>query len=329
MAGLHLVILFVSLITIQATVTKREDNHDEFVNKVKESHIKDGEHNVDFDRDVIWGDEKNDIDDDDAVENMSPLEQKEKLRKLVENRIDTDKDGYVSIDELVAWAVRSYDLFETEDTRNSFSGIDTNNDKFIQWSEYALDSYGDDFNEDSPDFINPPSDEWSDFVATYKKERRKFEVADLDQSGGLDLQEFQYFKHPRLHEKTRDIVIEEVLDSSDLNGDGAIDLEEFLGDYQKKADEGDPEWAVFEKEKFQHEFDTNKDGLLKGEEIVLWMAPDNSILAREEAEHLMEESDSDHDDKLSVEEILNNYVDWVDSDATDYGRQLLKHHEEL
>lgn len=60
-----------------------------------------------------------------------------------------------------------------------------------------------------------------------------------------------------------------------------------------------------------------------------WMASDNTVLAREEVEHLMEESDADGNKKLDVEEILENYGQWIESDATDYGQQLLQNHDEL
>lgn len=84
-----------------------------------------------------------------------------------------------------------------------------------------------------------------------------------------------------------------------------------------------------EREKFDAELDVNQDGFLGGDEILQWVAPNNRALAIEEAEHLMDETDVDLDDKLSVEEIVVNHMEWVDSDATDYGRQLLKNHDEL
>lgn len=54
------------------------------------------------------------------------------------------------------------------------------------------------------------------------------------------------------------------------------------------------------------------------------MLPDNNEAAVEEAEHLIERSDSDKDGKLSIEEIVNNHEDFVGSQATNYGEFLPK-----
>lgn len=59
-------------------------------------------------------------------------------------------------------------------------------------------------------------------------------------------------------------------------------------------------------------------------EIKDWVLPDNNEAAVEEAEHLIERSDSDKDGKLSIEEIVNNHEDFVGSQATNYGEFLPK-----
>lgn len=45
-------------------------------------------------------------------------------------------------------------------------------------------------------------------------------------------------------------------------------------------------------------------------------------VAVEEVDHLFASSDDDHDDRLSYEEIINNYEIFVGSEATDYGDHL-------
>lgn len=47
-----------------------------------------------------------------------------------------------------------------------------------------------------------------------------------------------------------------------------------------------------------------------------------SEVATEEVDHLFVGSDDDHDDRLSYDEIINNYDLFVGSEATDYGDHL-------
>lgn len=45
-------------------------------------------------------------------------------------------------------------------------------------------------------------------------------------------------------------------------------------------------------------------------------------VAEEEVDHLFVSSDADHDDRLSYQEIIQNYETFVGSEATDYGDHL-------
>lgn len=49
-------------------------------------------------------------------------------------------------------------------------------------------------------------------------------------------------------------------------------------------------------------------------------------IAHDEVNHLFASADDDHDDRLSYEEIINNYDVFVGSEATDYGDQLQNIH---
>lgn len=89
------------------------------------------------------------------------------------------------------------------------------------------------------------------------------------------------------------------------------------------ADKNDKQLLLLEEERFT-DFDKNRDGILDKKEIKDWVLPDNNEAAVEEAEHLIERSDSDKDSKLSIEEIINNHEDFVGSQATNYGEFLPK-----
>ena len=58
------------------------------------------------------------------------------------------------------------------------------------------------------------------------------------------------------------------------------------------------------------------------------LSPDNTEIAIDEAEHLIDMCDEDEDEKLTPDEIVDNHDLWVDSYATEYGAQL-RHYDEL
>ena len=70
------------------------------------------------------------------------------------------------------------------------------------------------------------------------------------------------------------------------------------------------------------ELDKDQDGKLTSEELRPYALPDNSDVATEEAEHLLNMCDEDKDGQLSIEEIVTKEDEFVSSSATDYGRTL-------
>ena len=90
---------------------------------------------------------------------------------------------------------------------------------------------------------------------------------------------------------------------------------------------GTDEWNENEKETFE-DLDLDKSGFIDSDlEKTLWLFVDNGEISIDEADHLINVSDKDEDDKLSHEEVLNAMQDFIDSDATEYGFQL--RHDEL
>lgn len=66
---------------------------------------------------------------------------------------------------------------------------------------------------------------------------------------------------------------------------------------------------------------------MDNEEVKDWIIPPDFDHAEAEARHLIYEADSDVDEKLTKEEILEKYDLFVGSQATDFGEALTRHDE--
>lgn len=117
----------------------------------------------------------------------------------------------------------------------------------------------------------------------------------------------------------------------------------------------EPEWVKTEREQFSDFRDLNKDGKMDADEIRHWIMPQDYDHAQAEARHLVYESDKDkvpwftcvtsgpavvhqvsdlttfcfQDQMLTKEEILDNWNMFVGSQATNYGEDLTRNHDEL
>uniref|UniRef100_I3MCK6 EF-hand domain-containing protein n=1 Tax=Ictidomys tridecemlineatus TaxID=43179 RepID=I3MCK6_ICTTR len=158
------------------------------------------------------------------------------------------------------------------------------------------------------------------------RDERRFKAADLDG----DLTEFTAFLHPEEFEHMKEIVVLETLEDIDKNGDGFVDQDEYIADMFSHEDNGpEPDWVLSEREQFSEFRDLNKDGKLDKDEIRHWILPQDYDHAQAEARHLVYESDKNKDEKLTKEEILDNWNMFVGSQATNYGEDLTKNHDEL
>lgn len=48
---------------------------------------------------------------------------------------------YLTLKEISDWAERSFDSFETEESRTEFPDIDQNEDNLMEWDEIRTDRY--------------------------------------------------------------------------------------------------------------------------------------------------------------------------------------------
>ena len=150
-------------------------------------------------------------------------------------------------------------------------------------------------------------------------------MADFGHSGQLTKEEFKHFLHPEDAEHMRDIVVTEKMEDIDKDGDGRINMEEYIGDMYK--DEGmedvqEPYLVASGREQFTKFRDTDHDGFLDIDEVKAWIIRPDFDHSEAEAKHLVYESDEDKDGVLTKVEVLEKYELFVGSQATDFGEAL-------
>ncbi|XP_033888790.2 calumenin isoform X1 [Acipenser ruthenus] len=274
----------------------------------------DGE-NFDYDHNAFLGAE-----DAKTFDQLTPEESKERLGMIVD-KIDGDKDGYVTEDELKAWIKKAQKMYIYANVDRQWNDFDVNNDGSISWDEYKNVTYGTYLDDPEPE-------DGFNYKQMMTRDERRFKLADKDGNLIATKEEFTAFLHPEEYDYMKDIVVLETMEDIDKNGDGFIDLEEYIGDmYSHEGDPQEPEWVKTEREQFVEFRDKNKDGRMDKEETKDWIMPSDYDHAEAEAKHLVYESDQDKDGKLTKEEVVNKYDLFVGSQATDFGEALVRHDE--
>ena len=71
------------------------------------------------------------------------------------------------------------------------------------------------------------------------------------------------------------------------------------------------------------------DGQLDADEIIRFISPENGNHIEMEVNNLVHQTDKDDDLRLSKEEVLANMRHFFASQATEWGKRILTHHDEL
>nr|XP_057944922.1 reticulocalbin-1 isoform X2 [Doryrhamphus excisus] len=257
-----------------------------------------------------------------TFDQLTPEESKERLGKIVE-RIDSDANGLITTAELKAWIKRVQKRYVYENVAKVWADYDLNKDDKISWEEYKQATYA------NPGEFDDATDQFS-FKKMLPRDERRFNTADLNGDLAADREEFTSFLHPEEFDHMKDIVVQETLEDIDKNNDGHVDEDEYIADMLAQEDGGpEPDWVRTERDQFSDFRDLNKDGKMDRDEIRHWIMPQNYDHAQAEARHLVYESDQDKDQMLTKEEILENWNMFVGSQATNYGEDLTRNHDEL
>ncbi|CAO2579659.1 Rcn1 [Lemmus lemmus] len=314
--GLALGLLLALALTLRAKPTVRKERVVRPDSELGERPAEDNQ-SFQYDHEAFLGKE-----DSKTFDQLSPDESKERLGKIVD-RIDSDGDGLVTTEELKVWIKRVQKRYIYDNVAKVWKDYDRDKDEKISWEEYKQATYGYYLEfQDSSDHHT--------FKKMLPRDERRFKASDLDGDLTATREEFTAFLHPEEFEHMKEIVVLETLEDIDKNGDGFVDQDEYIADMFSHEDNGpEPDWVLSEREQFSDFRDLNKDGKLDKDEIRHWILPQDYDHAQAEARHLVYESDKNKDEKLTKEEILDNWNMFVGSQATNYGEDLTKNHDEL
>ncbi|XP_060797778.1 reticulocalbin-1 isoform X2 [Neoarius graeffei] len=315
------VCVWLCVVDLKPTVRRDRIHHEaELKRKPHEDHHTE-QQSLQFDHEAFLGKEEAK-----TFDQLSPEESRDRLSKIVD-RIDIDADGFVTSDELKLWIKRVQKRYVYENVAKIWRDYDINKDNAIAWEEYKQATYG--YYLANPDEFADSSDQFS-FKKMLPRDERRFKAADLNGDKRAERDEFTAFLHPEEFEHMRDIVVLETLEDIDKNGDNYIDEDEYIADMFPHEDGGpEPDWVKTERDQFSDFRDLNKDGKMDMEEIRHWILPQDYDHAQAEARHLLYESDTNKDQLLTKEEILQNWNMFVGSQATNYGEDLTRSHDEL
>eukprot|EP00075_Anas_platyrhynchos_P028424 XP_027317677.1 calumenin isoform X2 [Anas platyrhynchos] len=179
--------------------------------------VHDDAQSFDYDHDAFLG-----ADEAKTFDQLTPEESKERLGVIVD-KIDTDKDGLVTEGELRAWLKRAQKKSVAEGVERQWQEFDLNQDGFISWDEYRNVTYGTYLDDPDPD-------DGFNYKQMMVRDERRFKKADRDGDLTATKEEFTAFLHPEEYDYMKDIVVQETMEDIDKNGDGFIDLEEYIGE---------------------------------------------------------------------------------------------------
>ena len=247
---------------------------------------------------------------------LEPEEAKESLRKLLkEGQVDKNKDGFIDLDELSRWVERNFRKLAKQESLDVFKEEDTDNDGFLSWQEH----YDGSFSMEDP--LTP------DAIQMLAEDKEMWKAADLDQDNQLSPDEYDLFNNPEEHRQMYDTIYTLTMRRRDDNKDGRLSFEEYIRSEDGEMPDPKSEQFIVEKDRFEKDLDLDHDRHLNKEEIMGWVLPNSEETSKNEATHLIQVCDDNHDGKLTLNEILEHVQEFLNSEATNFGQNL--NHDEL
>ena len=228
-------------------------------------------------------------------ERVSKKKTKAKLKNVIK-RMDINKDGKVTKEELLAWLKKvAFKGAVLEAKKKGKMGpSDLNKDGRMSWDELY----------ENMKAANRQATA-ADFQRQVDLDKVKFRNADKNDDGFLDQKEYRYWLLPDYFEGMEEYQIAKHVHEFDVNNDKKVSKDEYMQivDSSKLSKE-----AVEDERKRFTALDTNLDGVVSSEE----MAPESlkyavSSVINDHADKMIKKGDTNGDGVLTKKEILQNY----------------------
>ncbi|XP_049579999.1 calumenin-A-like [Syngnathus scovelli] len=243
------------------------------------------------------------------------IEERHMHFSIVAALMDTNQDSYVTMEELSNWIKRMYKTWVFQRIDHQWPQFDLNADGLVSWEEYTNVTYGERINRPEPKGSHGLN--WM-----LARDAKRFKVVDHDEDQKVNRSEYAAFIYPERFDHMEETAIRQTLEDMDDNGNGMIELGEYIGERYLKEGEPEPGSMWLSRRNFKG-LDKDGNGKLDTDEIREWIKPNDHIRAEEEAKRLFSECDVNKDGRLSKTEMLNNYDLFVSSKATNFGRALV------
>lgn len=223
-------------------------------------------------------------------------------------KIDSNKDGKISYDELVEFAAGTSKDAATKRTPSHLDALDTSKDGKVSLEEH-LKKFHDQYEAGTPE-------ENEELQRRKAVEAEKFKASDRNGDGVLGVDELVSLVYPETHDDVLAHHVRDVLREKDADHDGKLSFNEFWVD-----DEGDEE----EQEEDFGKLDLDKNGFLEENELSVWES--GRFHTEYAMKKLFEIADSDNDSHISAEELHRAQLNIKGSDAQPHWIEWAEHHE--
>lgn len=266
------------------------------------------------------GEEPEDDEDGSAGEGMEGLEATAEQFKAVLTKADKNSDGKISVAEMSDFAEFQRQKVSKDETKAHLEEWDKNKDGKIDEAESLVAWNPEDQDDEDED------EEMKALAAREREfEKKKFKAADADKDGFLNPEELTGMLFPDSHEDVLKVEAEHHMSSRDINKDGRLSREEFVGDEDAEG-ESMPDMPAGEHEEFDHH-DADKDGKLSIAEVASWIS--GKFYISKSINQIFEIADEDKDGDVSFEELEARHAELVDHEHLSQWVMLAQEEEEL
>lgn len=228
-------------------------------------------------------------------------------------QIDLDPvDGFVSVDELTEWNMKSAQKEVMHRTARDMELHDKNHDGFVSFQEYEAPSWARTLSSSDDNSSIHNIGWWSG---------EHFNASDGDGDGLLNQTEFNDFLHPIDSNNPRLLrwLCKEEIRERDTDKDGKLNFKEFfhglfdsIRDYDEEghnSSHNSNDSTESPAKKLFAELDKDNDGYLSEEEmlpVVDKLHPPERYYAKQQADYVISQADTDKDGRLSLHEMIDN-----------------------